>query len=248
MRGRRGGQNGPGATTPSQAQQIEGGLQQLSAPAGQNPTSPTPDTFRGSLVAGKATDGVLDLSMDDAIARGLRQNLGLILQTTNQQSAKGQQLEQLQALLPTITGDASIEVEQVDLAAFGLKFPGLNPIIGPFQVIDFRAYLTQNLVNLPALENYHRRQAQLRRSQAIRTRRARRGGADGGQRLPAVHRGCGADRCGERGVGHGEGFAGPGDRIARRRHQPAAGRFAGAGGLPERAAGPDLGDQPTGEG
>jgi outer membrane protein TolC len=149
-----GGQNGPGATTPAQAQQVEGGLQQLSAPAGQNPASPTPDTFQGSLVAGKATDTVLDLSLDDAIARGLRQNLGLILQTTNQQNAKGQQYEQLQALLPTVTGDASIEVEQVDLAAFGLKFPGLNPIIGPFQVIDFRAYLTQNLVNLPALQNY----------------------------------------------------------------------------------------------
>jgi outer membrane protein TolC len=149
-----GAQNGPGATTPAQAQQVEGGLQELSAPAGQNPATPTQDSFRGSLVAGKATDGVLDLSLDDAIARGLRQNLGLILQTTNQQNAKGQQLELLQALLPTVTGDASIEVEQVDLAAYGLKFPGLNPIIGPFQVIDFRAYLTQNLVNLPALENY----------------------------------------------------------------------------------------------
>ena len=42
----------------------------------------------------------------------------------------------------------------MDLAAFGLKFPGLNPIIGPFQVIDFRAYLTQSLINVPALENY----------------------------------------------------------------------------------------------
>ena len=51
-------------------------------------------------------------------------------------------------LLPTVTGAASIEVEQVNLAAYGLKFPGINPIIGPFQVVDFRAYLTQNLVNL----------------------------------------------------------------------------------------------------
>ena len=45
-------------------------------------------------------------------------------------------------------------MEQVNLAAFGLKFPGLNPIIGPFQVEDFRAYLTQSLINVPALENY----------------------------------------------------------------------------------------------
>lgn len=149
-----GSSNGPGATTSRQAQTTEGALQQLSAPAGQSSAAPTADSFKGSLVTGKATDTVLDLTLDDSIARGLRQNLGLILQTTAQQNAKGQQLEQLQALLPTVTGDASIEVEQVNLAAFGLKFPGLKPIVGPFQVVDFRAYLTQNLINIPALENY----------------------------------------------------------------------------------------------
>jgi outer membrane protein TolC len=149
-----GGSNTPGATTPGQAQVMEGAQQQLSSPGGQSPIAPTSDSFRGSIVDGKATGAVLDLSLDDAIHRGLRQNLGIILQTTNQQNAHGQQLEELQALLPTITGDASIEVEQVDLAAYGLKFPGLKPIIGPFQVVDFRAYLTQNLVNVTALENY----------------------------------------------------------------------------------------------
>lgn len=143
-----------GAATAGQARATEGALQQLAAPAGQDLAAPTQDSFKGSLVTGKATDGILDLTLDDAISRGLRQNLGLILQTTAQQNARGQQLQQLQALLPTVTGDASIEVEQVNLAAFGLKFPGLNPIIGPFQVVDFRAYLTQSLINVPALENY----------------------------------------------------------------------------------------------
>ena len=59
-----------------------------------------------------------------------------------------------------MTGDASIEVEQVNLAAFGLKFPGLNPIVGPFQVVDFRAYLTQNLVNVHGAGELHRGEAQ----------------------------------------------------------------------------------------
>jgi outer membrane protein TolC len=145
---------GPGATTPAQAQVVEGGLQQLSGPGGVSLSAPTQDSFKGSLVTGNATDGVMDLTLNDAIARGLRQNLGIILQTSVQQNAKGQQFEQLQALLPTVTGDVSIEVEQVNLAAFGLKFPGLKPIVGPFQVVDFRAYLTQSLFNLPALENY----------------------------------------------------------------------------------------------
>jgi outer membrane protein TolC len=143
-----------GATTPAQAVAVEGAVQQLAAPAGQNLAAPTNDSFRGSVVTGQATGSVMDLSLDEAIARGLRQNLGLLLQQSEQQGAKGQELEQLQALLPTVTGDASIEVQQVNLAAFGLKFPGLNPIIGPFQVVDFRAYLTQSLVNVTALENY----------------------------------------------------------------------------------------------
>ena len=55
---------------------------------------------------------------------------------------------------PPSPAGANITVEQINLAAFGLKFPGLNPIIGPFQVVDFRAYLTQNLVNINALESY----------------------------------------------------------------------------------------------
>lgn len=149
-----GASGGTGATTPAQSRVVEGALDQLSAPAGQSLAAPTQDSFRGSVVSGTSTGSVMDLSLDDAIARGLRQNLGLLLQESERQGAKGQELERLQELLPTITGDASIEVQQVNLAAFGLKFPGLRPIVGPFQVVDFRAYLTQNLVNVPALENY----------------------------------------------------------------------------------------------
>jgi outer membrane protein TolC len=144
--------SGPSTATDSSA--IATAQQNLYGASGANGAQPTQDSFKGSVVTGKATDGVLDLSLDDAMQRGLRQNLGLILQTSTQKNASGQRLEELQTLLPTITASASIEVQQVNLAAYGLKFPGLNPIIGPFQVVDFRAYLTQNLVNVSALQNY----------------------------------------------------------------------------------------------
>ena len=67
-----GSPNAPGATTPAQAQTTEGGLQQLSAPAGQNLRA---DAGLVQWIAGrgKATEAVLDLSLDDAVARGLRQ-------------------------------------------------------------------------------------------------------------------------------------------------------------------------------
>jgi outer membrane protein TolC len=143
-----------GPATATDSSPIANAQQNLYGASGQNGAQPTQDSFKGSIVNGKATDGVLELSLDEAIQRGLRQNLGLILQTSSQKSANGQRLEELQALLPTVTAAASIEVQQINLAAYGLKFPGLNPIIGPFQVVDFRAYLTQNLVNVSALKNY----------------------------------------------------------------------------------------------
>jgi len=134
--------------------------QQLATPGPAiNPQSSTSQngidpSFHGSLVRGKATADILPLTIDDAIQRGLMNNLGLILQTSNERQAGGARLESLQALLPTVTGSASYTVEQINLAAFGLKFPGINPIIGPFQVEDFRAYLSQNLLNLNAFETY----------------------------------------------------------------------------------------------
>ena len=143
-----------GPSTATDSSPVANAQQNLYGAGGQNGAQPTQDSFKGSIVSGKATDGVLELSLNEAMQRGLRQNLGLILQTSAQKSSNGQRLEELQALLPTVTAQASVEVQQINLAAYGLKFPGLAPIIGPFQVTDFRAYLTQNLVNVSALQNY----------------------------------------------------------------------------------------------
>ena len=143
-----------GSSTATDSSPIANAQQSLYNASGQNGAQPTQDSFHGSIVAGKATGGVLDLSLDDAIQRGLRQNLGLILQNSAVKNANGQRLEELQTLLPTVNATGSIEVQQINLAAFGLHVPGLNPIVGPFQVVDFRAYLTQNLVNVSALKNY----------------------------------------------------------------------------------------------
>ncbi|HTV09852.1 MAG TPA: TolC family protein [Candidatus Aquilonibacter sp.] len=148
-------QTSPGQTNLQSVQQVQQQLQTPGPPvAPQGGAGAVDQSFHGSLVSGKATAEVLPLSLDDAIQRGLKNNLGLILQSSSEKNASGERLQELQHLLPTVTGAASIEVEQVNLAAYGLKFPGINPIVGPFQVVDFRAYLTQNLVNLQAFENY----------------------------------------------------------------------------------------------
>jgi len=111
-------------------------------------------SYQGSLVTDKPTGSVMDLSLDEAIRRGLQHNLGVILQGSQQESAAGARLQQLQALLPTVDAQAKISVQQINLAAEGFKFPGINPIVGPFQVVDFRAYLTWSLLNVASMENF----------------------------------------------------------------------------------------------
>src|ERR1700678_2483325 len=91
-----------GASTPADSSTAASAQQSLYGASGQNRAQVTQDSCKGSIVTGKATDGVLDLSLDDAIQRGLRQNLGLILQSSAMKNANGQRLEELQALLPTI--------------------------------------------------------------------------------------------------------------------------------------------------
>ena len=155
MRGQ--GAPAPRATQQPAAQNVDaiGAAQpNLYGATGSNGAAASQDSFKGSIVNGKNTGTVIDLSLDEAIQRGLRQNLGIILQGSSVQAANGQRLQELQRLLPTINAGGSIEVEQVNLAAFGFKFNGLKPIVGPFQVIDFRAYLTQSLFNLNSLETY----------------------------------------------------------------------------------------------
>jgi len=114
----------------------------------------SPSSFQGSLVTDQPTGSVMDLSLDEAIRRGLEHNLGVILQSSQQEAAAGQRLEQLQELLPTVDAQAKISVTQLNLAAEGFKFPGINPIVGPFQVVDFRAYLTWSLFNVSSMENF----------------------------------------------------------------------------------------------
>ncbi len=111
-------------------------------------------TYQGSQTTEKPVPGVLPLSLDDAIARGLKYNLGLILTSQSGLTAHGQQLEELQNLLPTVNANIKESVQQVDLQAEGLRGPGFPKVIGPFGYTDFRASLNWSLLDLSALQNY----------------------------------------------------------------------------------------------
>ncbi|HUB51139.1 MAG TPA: TolC family protein [Terracidiphilus sp.] len=121
--------------------------------APQAPT-PTAGSFQGSVVKGKATADTIGLSLDDAIQRGLTANLGIILSQNQTSTARGERLNQLQSMLPSIDFTAKETVSQVDLPAEGLRLPHIPTIIGPFGYTDLRASLNWSLVDLSSLRNY----------------------------------------------------------------------------------------------
>lgn len=117
--------------------------------AAQN-TSP----FQGSVTVGEVSAQPVALTFDDAIQRGLRNNLGVILSGTQTAAARGARLSQLQSLLPSVDFNARESVLQEDLPAQGMRIKGFPVVLGPFGFTDLRASLTWSLVDVASLRNY----------------------------------------------------------------------------------------------
>ena len=88
-----------------------------------NPTSAN-NPFFGSVTARPAADETLKLSLDEAVQRGLQNNLGLKEAENGEKSIHGQRNEALQQFLPTVTVSADTGIYQHDLAAQGFG-PGV---------------------------------------------------------------------------------------------------------------------------
>lgn len=123
----------PGPSTPGQAIPGTGGV----------------SSFAGSVPA-KLVPGVLPLSLRDAIDRGLKQNLGLLLSSADIRTARGQRWEELSALLPHVTAtpyvaESKVNIDELGFAGLASLFHLSSPSVGPFAYFDARANLTQTL-------------------------------------------------------------------------------------------------------
>jgi outer membrane protein TolC len=114
--------------------------------------------FSGSVPTGPATATTLDLSLQDALERALKYNLGGIESSQNIRATRAARLRSLNALLPNLTSQVTGSLEQINLKALGFSFtfPGIPfpSVIGPFGVADARAYLTQTVFNWSAIQNW----------------------------------------------------------------------------------------------
>lgn len=116
----------------------------------------------GGTPVAEAQPGGLSLTLDEAIALGLKSNAGLKVRTEQERFVHGEQLTALQTLLPSVTANAYIRAQEIDLVAMGfkpgsIKIPGFNsniPEIVKVNTASAQLTVSQQLFNAPSLFLY----------------------------------------------------------------------------------------------
>ena len=108
----------------------------------------------------------MPLSLSEALRRGLNYNLGALLSAESVQAAQGARLSALSQLLPHVSAGMLEMPQQVNLAALGFPgFDGIKPVVGPFNVFDVRAYVSQKILDFSELRQYRAAKENLRAAQ-----------------------------------------------------------------------------------
>jgi outer membrane protein TolC len=139
---------GMSATAPETNERGQGVSGVSALPAG--PSNP----FRGAAPRGERSATPMELSLAQAIRLGLERNLGPLLTSSGQRTARGERMIALGRLLPDIHAAVNESSQQLNLAAYGFKLSSDIPnVVGPFRLFDSRAYVSQSLFNLRQLYN-----------------------------------------------------------------------------------------------
>ena len=149
----------PGSVATVQTPQPGGGVPSVN---NINSTVSVQGSFQGSVPTSLAPGAPLKLSLDDALRRGLQTNLGSVVYSQALRQAQALSKSARSNLLPTVTTDALLTEQQIDLAALG--FSSISPppgagfsfptVIGPFHYFDLRAGVEQSLLDITRLRNY----------------------------------------------------------------------------------------------
>jgi outer membrane protein TolC len=93
----------------------------LAATAQSGNASSATNPYWGSVTAQPVTGETLKLSLDDAVKRGLANNLGLREAVNNERALHGERNQALQEFLPTITVSGDTRYAENNLVAFGFN-------------------------------------------------------------------------------------------------------------------------------
>jgi outer membrane protein TolC len=100
------------------------------------------------------------LTLKDAIALALKNNLGVLVAGTRVDEAQGTRERQLAVLLPHVNGDVLANRQNRNLQVAGISFPGIPTVIGPFSFYDFRVFASQSLIDRQAYHAWKASQSQ----------------------------------------------------------------------------------------
>src|SRR6266849_3958860 len=129
-------------------------------PSAQATQSQNP--YLGS-VPSKNTGTRIELTLKNAIDRGLRFNLGLIEFSQASASVRAERLRALSALSPQVSADGKQAYESISFKEIGLRlppmpgFPGLPSTSGGFGYQDARLSLKQSIYDAELLNQYRSR-------------------------------------------------------------------------------------------
>ena len=125
-----------------------------------NPSVQVQGPYAGSPTGAAKLPSSGKLSLRDAIQRGLQYNRGALGQNHAVLQAQGLNQVARSALLPNASGYLAETLNQVNLAAEGVKIhipiAGFNfpTIVGPYNNIDLRGSVSQSIVDFTAWNNY----------------------------------------------------------------------------------------------
>jgi outer membrane protein TolC len=132
---------------------------------------PGDPAYQGSVPQGSASPTPIPLTLADAIARGLKANLGLLTTEQSSRQTRAERYRALSGLLPTITGQLSMTEQQINLQALGFAatFPPnagfqIPKIVGPFSYQAAQANATVPLFDYTAINNFRSSRENLKAS------------------------------------------------------------------------------------
>jgi outer membrane protein TolC len=134
--------------------------------------------YLGSTPNGEVTKKEeLHLSLEDAIGRGLKYNLGLIDSQEASSEARAQREHALAALLPQISARAEQTYQQFSLKSINLMFPPqtgihLSPTSGQYGYSEARLTAQSPILNVALLDRY-RQQKEMETASALSAKDAR---------------------------------------------------------------------------
>ena len=119
-----------------------------------NSTVTVPPPYSGSVPQGLTADGTISLTLDAALAMGLRANLGALDQAANVQQAQGQRLVARSELMPQLNTVVSEAFEKINLRTLGVQESSF-PLTSKFNYYDARALrLNQSVLDFVRIRNF----------------------------------------------------------------------------------------------